>query len=177
MQLMVSDNSVAARLKMSLLVAILPLIAVIHAIGYDWGATDETEQLTRDAGVAAFAAAVVVTAFALYAHFKSTTVGEPVAVNGAIGAMIGTTGTLFLAFDWVQESIVVSVLALVTVVAAIWGVTVTRTTVTPMSRVQTYKDLEPQDHFHGEKGGSEVGWVQAIGIVGIAIGVLIIAID
>ena len=176
MALVVSNSSVAAKLKTALYAAIVPAVAVIHALGYDWGATNNDEHLARDAAVILVATAVITLAFAVYAQLKKTTVGEPVALAGSVAGVLAAVYSLFLAFDWGSEGVVTTVFALIAAVLLPFGITVTRSNVTPVANVQANPNVEPQDHFHNESGQVDLLMLIAVAaLVAIAVAALVIA--
>lgn len=170
MSFVVSDSSVASKLKKALYAAILPAVALVHALGYDWGASTTEEQLTRDAAAALTATAVVTVMFALYAQLKKVTVDEPVAVAGAIGSLIAAAYSLCIAFDWGSEGVVTIVFAIVVAFATPFGITVTRAQTKPVSA------SEPQDHFH-EQGESVTGLLIALACIAIIVFVIVVLVN
>lgn len=156
MALVVSNTSIPYKLKAALLGAILPAVILVHALGYDWGATGDEERYARDGAVTLTATAVIVLAFALYAHFKKTTVGEPVAMSIAVGGVLTAITSLVLAFDWATEGVTLAVAAVVAAILLPFGITFTRGEVRPVASTQRYANVEPQDAFHSERGESLV---------------------
>lgn len=177
MALVVSDNSIPFKLKAALLGAIPAVIILLHALGYDWGATGEEEQVARDSAAALAATAVVVLAFALYAHFKKTTVGEPVAVSIAVGGVLAAATTLVLAFDWATEGVTLAVASIIGVVLLPFGITFTRAEVRPVTTVQKYANVEPQDHVTDDKGESLVGLLIALACIAIIVFVIVVLVN
>lgn len=146
MELVVSNNSIPSKVKKALLGVIVPLVVLVHALGYDWGATSDEERYARDGGVILAATAAIVLAFALYAHFKKTTVDEPVAVTIAVGGFLVAITDLVLVFDWATEGVTLAVAAVVGALLLPFGISLNRSVVSP---------VEPQDAFMGERARAQ----------------------
>lgn len=146
MALVVSDKSIPAKVKAALLGAIPAVIILLHALGYDWGATGEEEQVAREGAAWLTATAVIVLAFSLYAQFKKDTSVEPVAVVIAVGGVLTALTSLILAFDWATEGVTIAVSGVVAAILLPFGITFARGLVYPTQNLQKYKDVEPQDH-------------------------------
>lgn len=169
--LLVSDRSIPVKLKTALLVAVVPFLAVLRAAGVDWGSIDDTERLAREAALTALITSAVILSFSLYAHFRKTTIGEPVAVAGSIAAMISAVFIALFAFDAADEGVITALYGLVVAVGSVFGITVTRDQVRPETSVMNNPNVEPQDAFYGE---SERGAITVIEVAALA--VIIVAI-
>jgi hypothetical protein len=109
------------------------LTAAIVAVLRIFDAVDWTDAQT--ALVVAEAGAVISLVSALWAHFRPHTSKEPVAVAGAITAVITATialGTGFTWWDWTTEQ-ASAVLSLVTAVSGVLSALLARAVVTPTS--------------------------------------------
>lgn len=143
----VNTRSVSTKLQASLLAAVLPAIAVVHALGFDWGTSDSNEQLARDAAVAAVSSSLIIFVFAVIATLRKDTKAEPVALAGSIGGLISTVFALCFAFDWGSEALLTTLLAFVVAILTPVGISITRDQVYPQSNVIENPNVEPQDHF------------------------------
>lgn len=113
---------------------------------------------------------------ALRAHLRAGTSAEPVALFASLLALASSIIGVLLVFEAVTAAQGGLLAGLVTTIGMAIGIPVVRSQVYPTSNLQHYPNVEPQQHFTGEAGGSLLAVITAAALVAIAVGVLIIAL-